>query len=268
MWMVLWLCLLVSCDYGDWREATAARQKNQKGEYIARKEGERLPIPSMKRNALPTYSWDRPLLGQLAPITQEHFRCKGYNLNTPHQLKEGTELVTIYDCMGSQRHSLPLREGKEWIYPALIEVVNYAQTHSGKPLVITSGHRCPDHNRYVDPAPGNQTSKHQIGACVNCYLRGMESEPYTLLALFFSYYKNHPIFGGDKAFTTFIHKPEQPYCWYNKELFIQLYPAYEGRNGDNRHPYPYFALSVRWDRERNERVVYSWQQAFGNFLRY
>ena len=27
--------------------------------------------------------------------------------------------------------------------------------------------------------------------------------------------------------------------WFNKEIFIKLYRKSEGRDGDNRHPYPY-----------------------------
>ncbi len=43
------------------------------------------------------------------------------------------------------------------------------------------------------------------------------------------------------------------YPWYNKEIFIKLYQATEGRDLDNSHPYPYIAIQVRWDRDRNQR---------------
>ena len=55
--------------------------------------------------------------------------------------------------------------------------------------------------------------------------------------------------------------------WYNKEIFIKLYKKKEGRNFDNRHPYPYISIQVRFDTELNERVIYSWDKAYKNYLR-
>ena len=49
--------------------------------------------------------------------------------------------------------------------------------------------------------------------------------------------------------------------WYNKEIFIKLFKSNEGRDYDNRHPFPYIAVQVRYDREKNERVVFSPEQA-------
>jgi hypothetical protein len=56
--------------------------------------------------------------------------------------------------------------------------------------------------------------------------------------------------------------------WYNKEILIKLYLKNEGRDFDNRHPYPYVSIQVRFDRELNEKVVCSWQKAFNGYKRF
>jgi hypothetical protein len=43
----------------------------------------------------------------------------------------------------------------------------------------------------------------------------------------------------------------------NKEILIKFYMPNEGRNADNRHPFPYLSIQVRFDRETNMRVAYS-----------
>jgi len=43
---------------------------------------------------------------------------------------------------------------------------------------------------------------------------------------------------------------------------------HEGRNFDNRHPYPYIELQVRHDRETGKPVSYSWNGAHKTIHRY
>lgn len=272
MHLFILLLLLAGCQ-GNELNLDASRRNNQKGEFLNRTSTQVTEVPPMAPVALPAYAWDKGAAKGLPKITKEYFRCKGSNMNPVRSETLRGEVVKHHDCGGAQKHSLPLKNGKEWVSPALIELLTYLQNKTGKRLVITSGHRCPEHNTYVDSSPMNQSSKHMIGAEVDFYVQGMEEKPEALIPLIMEYYKTHPQFKGKKEYIEFkrYEKPDanvltQP--WYNKEIYIKLFRKKEGRNFDNRHPYPYLSLQVRHDRETNEKVSYSWDQAFGNFLRY
>ena len=53
--------------------------------------------------------------------------------------------------------------------------------------------------------------------------------------------------------------------WYNKEVLIKLYLSHEGRDRDNAHHFPYLSLQVRYDRDKQERVIYTWEKGTGGF---
>lgn len=266
---IFFLFLLSGCEQTDHFSDIALKRKNQKGEYIFRTQNEITPIPPMEKVDFADLNEKKGM----TKISKEYFRCKGSSLNPAKSEIVRGEVVKYHDCGGAQKHSLPLREGKEWVYPILIEILNDLQQILGKRVVITSGHRCPEHNTYVDPSPLNQFSKHQIGAEVDFYVQGLEDQPEKVIASVLSYYSRAPKYSGKKEFTEFkryekgdTNVSTKP--WMNKEIFIKLYKAKEGRNFDNRHPYPYISIQVRNDLEKKERVVYSWEHAFRNFLRY
>ena len=115
------------------------------GEYIYRLHDEYLFIaePPLKRPVEP-YPWEKGNVGNLPKITKEYFRCKGSSLNPQRNHQEkGSEVVRLTDCGGTSRHSLPLRNGKEFVYPILLDLLNHIQSKTGKRVVITCGHRCP-----------------------------------------------------------------------------------------------------------------------------
>lgn len=241
------------------------------GEYLYRLHEEKFFIPPLpeKRHA-EAYPWEKNLVGNLPKLTKDYFRCKGSALNPPKAIQQNGEVIRCMDCGGTEKHSLPLRDGKEYIYPILMDVLNYIQLKTGKRVVITSGHRCPEHNVYVDDSPSNQHSKHLIGAEVSFYVQGMEEKPEASVKLIQDYYKEK--YEGKKEFVEFKRYEKgdtdvatQP--WFNKELFVKLYTKKEGRDFDNRHPYPYISLQVRYDLERNERVLFSWEKAHKNYFR-
>lgn len=181
-------------------------------------------------------------------------------------MKEGKIVENIFDCNGSESHSLPIRHNEEFVYPILIELLNEIQASTGKPVIITSGHRCPSHNHYIDASPKNQASKHQIGAEVSFYVAGLENTPDPILNAIFAFYKSNPRYTGEKkAYAEFERYEKETDVstkpWFNKEIMIKLYKPNEGRNGDNRHPFPYFSLQVRYDKDTNMRVAYSWKEA-------
>ncbi len=259
--------LLVSCS-------SSERETVVKGEYLYRLHDEFLftPEPPLKITAEP-YAWETGTVGHLPKVTKEYFRCKGSSLNPLRitQTKEG-EPQRLNDCGGTDKHSLPLRDGKEFIYPILLDLLNAIQNRSGKRVVISCGHRCPDHNTYADLKETARFSKHMIGAEVSFYVQGLEERPEAVIALIQDYYKNQPKYKGKKDFLEFqrYEKGDSDVStppWFNKEVFIKVYKKGEGRDFDNRHPFPYISLQVRYDMDLGEKVIYSWEKANRNYLR-
>ncbi len=260
--MLLLSLFLCSCSS---KESKALKQ-NLKGEYIFREHTEFFftpppPTPQPKEK----YPWEDKYIGNLPRITKEFFRCKGDPSN-PFVLyqPEGKEGIKYYDCQG--KHGLPLREGKEFVYPTLIEILNFIQQKTNKRVIITCGHRCPKHNLYVDHTPYNWSSKHMLGAEVDFYVQGMEQEPLQIIDLIKEYYSNQP--AEYQTFQRFeqgkLNVSTPP--WMNKEIFIKLYLPHEGRNCENTHPYPYLGIQIRHDRDLNTKVTFDQKQS-QNYLR-
>jgi hypothetical protein len=218
---------------------------------------------ALETEPLPSYPWESNKKGRISLITKEYFRCKGSSLNSPIPIiLDGKVIENLFDCHGADTHSLPIRHEKEFIYPILLELVNEIQSSTGKPVIITSGHRCPAHNRYVDLSPKNQGSKHLIGAEVSFYVAELERNPEVILNTIFAFYRSNPRYAAEgKAYTEFerydkeVDVSTKP--WINKEILIKIFLPHEGRNGDNRHPFPYFSIQVRFDKDTNMRVAYS-----------
>lgn len=258
--------LLAACSGLERSEQEKVRRRNCKGEYIYRKKNEHVyTIVDPTHTPRPLYPWESPV--HLPRITKDFFRCKGNPLNPP-VLETFAEAppAAHFDCDGCNRHGLPVIHGKEGVYPILLDLLNYIQKKTGKRIVVTCGHRCPPHNLYADLSKENKTSKHQIGAEVDFYVQGMEDRPLEIIGFLMQYYQETPGYQGQKEFLQFeryekndTHVAIQP--WMNKEIFIKLYQKHEGRDADNRHPYPYISIQVRYDKSREERVVYDWKSA-------
>lgn len=220
-----------------------------------------IKVPDSILREEPYYPWKKKI-----EITKEYFACKGSRLHPANITLDGTkEISRFYDCGGSLKHSLPIKDDSEHIYFVLIDILNYIQKLTKKPVIITSGHRCPVHNVYLDPSPKNSGSKHLIGAEVDFYVQGYEDFPEKIVESIFLYYKTHPILSAQKEYITFERSkiPTNTAIppWYNKEIFIKLFSNKEGRNFDNRHSFPYISIQVRFDRIRNEKVVVTNEQA-------
>jgi hypothetical protein len=266
--LALPILLLLGCSNRD----EESEKKPTLGELITRKSDEHLWIAPPQKIALPPYPWEEHRVANLPKITKEFFRCKGSPLNPEKVIERNGKTERISDCGGSERHSLPLNKNKEFIYPILITLLNHVQSQTEKKVVVTSGHRCPEHNTYVDPTGPNSFSKHLLGAEVSFYVQGMEDKPDSIIEILKDYYINFLPYKDKEEFVSF-HRYEsndtnvttQP--WFNKEVFIKLFKKEEGRNFDNRHPYPYISIQVRYDLEKDERVTYSWDKSYKNYLR-
>ncbi len=268
------LIFLTACDSSAPSHKDNLSQSIAKGEYIYRRHDDTLfQPPSPQRQPLPVYPWKNIRDGEHRPLTKYHFRCKGYSLNSPKKTEQNGQVRYLTDCNGPLDHSLPLKDGEEFIYPILIDLLNYVQRKTGKSVVITSGHRCPEHHNYVDNTPTQKFSKHMIGAEVNFYVKDLENQPELSIALLQEYFFETAQYQGQNDYLQFTrwNRPENDVVtlpWCNKEIFIKLYQKHEGRNFDNSHSYPYISIQVRYDKDKKEKVIYSWDKAFKGFFRH
>ena len=219
---------LASCS-NEGKPETGKQTIEAHGEYIYRLSNEHFFfIEQPEKKALEPYPWEKTLVGNLPKLTKEYFRCKGSTQNPVKTFQQKTEIQHCTDCGGADKHSLPLREGKEFIYPILIDLLKHIQSKTGKRVVITSGHRCPEHNQYVNPLPSNQYSKHMIGAEVSFYVQGMEDLPENIVKIIQDYYTVNSKYAGKKEFIEFKRYEKNDsnvslLPWYNKEIFIKLF---------------------------------------------
>lgn len=266
MYAILLLLFLAACNSED--------KERPSGEFIYREAGEFAYRPEPPHHQpKPTYPWEEGKVANLPLINKEFFRCKGSSLNPCKSETRGGEVILINDCGGSDKHSLPLIGGKEGVYPILIDLLNFIQNKTKKRVVITSGHRCPDHNTYINASSNNQMSKHLIGAEVSFYVQGMEEKPEAVVEIIKDYYLQDAQTKADKKYTEFkrYEKDDTNVAtmpWMNHEIFVKLFNRKEGRDFDNRHPYPYLSVQVRHDRQKDARVIYTWDKAYNNFLRF
>jgi len=264
----LLLCFLFGCSREEKSLQKKIREQNTTTSLIRRHQDEILfPIATPKLQKQDPYPFANKWIGSHLKITKEFFRCKGNPSNPPIKILN-KELQPHYylDCGGIEGHSLPLKEGKEFIYPILIDLLNYVQEKTEKKVIITSGHRCPIHNIYVTSSTGMQCSKHLIGAEVNFYVKGLENEPEKVVSLLMNYFQEK---SENQSFSR-SGKPDldaQTPSWFNQEVLIKLYRAEEGRNRDNQHSYPYLSVQVRYDKESKRGVSYSWHQAYNGYLK-
>ncbi len=245
--------------------ASGCTQEQKEPKAIFRsKADERVPASAQANKVYPVYPWndsDSPLKA----ITKEFLRCKGSSLNPPYIIYEnGKEKDRIWDCGGFERHGLPVRNGQEYIYPVLLELLNFVQSSLQKRVIVTSGHRCPSHEQYIDEKHKTASTKHLIGGAVSFFIEGYETQMDKVVQEIIRYYALNPLFSGKKEYVEFSRNPTsdtQTAAWANKEVLVKVYLPNEGRNLDNRHPFPYLDIQVRFDRELNKPVACLWQDA-------
>ena len=262
IFLILIISGLAGCSGLEKSEKKKIRQHNLTIAPIQRQEDEILfPFPKIEIQKRDSYPWESKYIGPHLRITKEFFRCRGRFTHPPIQMHNSKELVYHLDCGGIEQHSLPMKNGEEFIYPILIELLNYIQEQTGKKIAITCGHRCPTHNLYADTSKPNRTSKHLIGGEVDFYVEGFENNPQAIIDILQGFYTS-PF-----KRSTHFKKVSTP-SWYNKEVVLTLYQAEEGRDFDNNHPYPYLSIQVSYDSKSKRAVHYNWHQAHNGYLKH
>ena len=265
--------LLTACSGIEESQKIQIKERNERKDLVHRCSNEvRYPEFKLVSQIREPYPWELGYAGVHPRITKEAFRCKGDIRNLP-KARDGDKNALCHDCGGGRKHSLPVRGGKEFVYPILIDLLSYIQIKTGCPVVITCGHRCPAHHSYADPSAYNINSKHMIGAEVDFYVAGLESKPQEVVDLIMRYYRETESYNKNKEYEIFqkldqVKVDVSSVPLYNKEILIKIYQKNEGRDFDNQHNYPYISLQVRFDREKSERVIYSSEKAFNGYMRY
>lgn len=252
MWWIL-LSLLFGCSGMETSHRNQVRKLNEVSDRIYRNHDEiAYAIFPPEVQPRPHYPWEKRYIGDIPRITKEYFRCRGRANHDPRILhKLAHEAIYFHDC---PRHSLPIRNGEEYISPLLLDLLNKIQAKLQRRVVVTCGHRCPDHHRYANPATREQISKHMVGEKVTFYVEGYEWRPKEVIRILHSLFPS-PLKRYEKD-TDVSTLP-----WFNEKVFLKLYKVREGRDFDNRHPYPYLSLETRTSQ-------YTWEDAFQGYLRY
>ena len=213
-------------------EKDKIRKLNEVREPIYRQSSDRLEIRGASEPRIrDRYPFEK---GLTSFVTKDFFCCKG----------------SLGSCRGKEEHSLPLKEGKEYIPPLLPDLLDFVQGKLESKVIVTCGHRCMKHQIISEPQLGQKLSKHLIGAEVDFYVKGLEDKPLEVIKAIMEYYKEKEdlpymtqFFRVDKGRSS--HFPS----WMNKEVIIHLLDKDEGRDLDNSHPYPYICVELRYDRE-------------------
>ncbi len=251
--------LLFSCSSMEESEKERIRKLNEKKEIIFRMHDDFFFVnDDAVWQQRVKYPWEEAQDCKYLKITKDYFRCKGSSING-NRVLDGKEYC---DCDGIDCHGLPYKNGKEFVYPIMIDILNYIQKTTSSKVVITCGHRCPEHNIYSDLSKANQTSKHQIGAEVDFYVEGYEDNLLQVVKLIMQFYQDDK----DIGYQHFINGVGDR-NWHNNEIIIKFRLEGEGRDFDNRHPYQYITIEVKRDRSLNEAVNYNWNMAHNGYLR-
>ncbi|NGX32957.1 MAG: hypothetical protein K1060chlam4_01014, partial [Candidatus Anoxychlamydiales bacterium] len=84
------------------------------------------------KNLMDLYPFEEETAG-FFKITKEFLRCKGNPLNPERVDTSNLDNVKVYlDCVGPAKHSLPLMNEKEGVYPVLLDILNYIQRKTKK----------------------------------------------------------------------------------------------------------------------------------------
>lgn len=201
------------------------------------------------------YPWE-PIHGSIPRITPYFFMCKG-RIDHPHVFSPQGQV--IFDCVGHVYHSMFLKEGRAFVYPILLKLLNYVQKELHAPVIITSGNRCVQHNSYISRENTNKKNKYMVGAQVDFYVYGYEEQPERVMEILQKFYVNQA-----SAYSQFysVQTGMLSPSYKNQEVAIHLFDRTERRNSDNAHSYPYLSIEVLIANGHSVNVNQDWQNGY------
>ncbi len=255
-YFLLLLFFVASCSTAHEREQKLRMKKNRSTEKIYRLSHEKMyeekAFTLAKRER---YPWENETC--FPKITMNTLRCRGCKDYTK-RARNGKEYE---DCNGMKDHGLPYVDGDEFVYPVLVSLLNKIQNTLNKKVVVTSGHRCPKHNDYLNLGKF-RISKYMIGAQVDFYVEGMEKECEEVIEQIIALYKEDT--DNFSHFTKSRSDKGTP-SWRNKEISISIQKEGEHSVLDNKD-HSVISISVRYDRTKQEHVYLDWKQAYQGFI--
>lgn len=190
-------------------------------------------------------------------LTKDDFRCRGKFESLPITIGEGLSKQILFDCWG-RNHGLPWIDEQEFVYPALIDILNDLQQALRSSVCITSAHRCPAHHRYITQGQGSSTDKHLIAAAVDFYIQGWHSQKHDVIkALRHICQRRAP--EGQKERWSLEQKAQD--LWANSEIELRWYPTGQDHSLDNDHPYPFWQITLRYDTAKGADIRFDTKTA-------
>lgn len=194
-------------------------------------------------------------------ITKHHFLCKGsqYHPIVSHEVEGKAHF--FQDCDGPHSHSLPLIDGEPTILAHLLEVLNYAQMKTQRPVRILSGHRCYKHQQYLSNKQSDLISLHQMGSAADiCFESATSSDLNPLVEALLSWYEERQLPGSH------ISSNEEKTRWSNRYMRL----TYHEDTHLPSTPYqgPHLTLEIRVDPNTNKPITYSYRKVRKNVIMY
>ncbi|WP_194844192.1 hypothetical protein [Candidatus Clavichlamydia salmonicola] len=121
-------------------------------------------------------------------ITQNSFMCKG-SLNNPSLPHSQNHLQ---DCQGGEAHGFPQHNGKEYINPELILLLNHIRSILQTAVTIIAGHQCQKHFEYSQNVSANLP--HIFGSAVIFSIDKPSVTPEQICQTIKTFYNSSPDF--------------------------------------------------------------------------
>jgi hypothetical protein len=251
--LLLNLLLLISCSTADERSQKQRMKNNLSCEKIYRLSSEKnYHIDSLELATRQLYPWENET--KYPKITINTLRCRGSKDATP--IKSGDKIFE--DCGGLHDHGLPYQDGEEFIYPALITLLNRVQNSFDKKVVVTSGHRCPKHHNYLVKGQ-SKISRYMMGCKADFTVEGLENRPEEIIVKIMDLYPNEKFQKINQADGSTLYTSKQFHLMINKEGEHSIL-------GEKHHPV--VSVDVRYDQDKQEAIILDWDKSFHGFIRH
>lgn len=213
-------------------------------------------MPANKRVEKPSFIASQ---NTIPPLTPEHFRCKGSHHNpiTKHTI-DGKQTY-FQDCDGSHTHSLPIIDGKQTVYPHLIELLNHVQDVTGRQIRVLTGHRCYIHQSYLSSEMKDLTSAYQLGAAADVCFQSSSTGLKEIIHAIMDWYEQTNLPGS-----TFNANSDSN-RWSNR--YVQL-SYHETTDIDTKYKGPHISITLKVDPSTGKKITYSYRKVRNNLIIY
>ncbi len=251
--LIIVLLFFISCSTADERSQKQRMKNNLSDEKIYRLSSEKVyQIDPLELAARELYPWENE--SRYPKITMNTLRCRGSK--DAKVIQSGDKVFE--DCGGLHDHGLPYQDGEEFIYPALITLLNKVQNSFDKKVIVTSGHRCPKHHNYLMKEQ-SKISRYMMGCKVDFTVEGFENQPEEIIQKIIDLYPGEEFQKVKQADGLIVYT--------SKEFHLMI--AKEGEHsitGGMHHPV--VSVDVRYDRDKEEAIILDWDKSFHGFIRH